>query len=270
MGRRIGTAGAMFALLLAAASARAGVVLIAETAAPAGNAPAAVQKAFVDADRIRVESPALGGRILLFRKDRQVVVFLHPDKRTYAEATRAAMRKLQRQTEEADARYRQLLKDLPANREPLLDDLMRNPRSPQYMRPTVLYKKVAGENRIASWPCDQYQGTAAGRKVQDVWTATWTDLGLTDDEARVLVAYGEFYRELAGTPAPVFPVGVAGRPTERAYAGFPVRVIGTAKDGTPRVTELKEVRREDLDPALFEVPADYEPIDAYKDLTLGQ
>ena len=50
----------------------------------------------------------------------------------------------------------------------------------------------------------------------------------------------------------------------------PVRVVVTAKDGTPRVTELKEVRRQDLDPALFEVPAGYAPIDAYKDLTLGQ
>ena len=270
MRRRLGTVGALVALGLAAAFARAGVVLTSRTAAPTTDAPPVVHRLFLDGDTLRVESPALGGRVLLFRKDRQVVVFLHPDKRTYAEATRAAMRKLKQQMDEAEARYRGLLKDLPASHGPLLDDLMRDPRAPQYATPPVLYKKVAGGARVGPWVCDQYEGAAAGRKAQDVWTVAWTDLGLTDEEIRVLAAYGEFYRELAGTRAPVFPVGVLGVPTDRSYAGFPVRVIAYGANGTPRITELTTIERRDLAPALFETPAGYAPVDAYQDLTQGR
>ena len=141
--------------------------------------------------------------------------------------------------DEAEARYRGMLKDLPASHGPLLDDLMRDPRAPQYATPPVLYKKVAGGARVGPWVCDQYEGAAAGRKAQDVWTVAWTDLGLTDEEIRVLAAYGEFYRELAGTRAPVFP-------------------------------ELTGIERRDLAPALFETPAGYAPVDAYQDLTQGR
>jgi hypothetical protein len=264
------TAGILAALLIAAAPGRAGVIVTAETTATSGGAATAapvVHVAYVDADRLRIESPTLGGRVLLFRKDRQVVVFLHPDKRTYAEATRADMRKLRDQMDAAEARYRRLLKQLPSHRGPLLDDLLRNPNAPPYQTPPVVYKPVPGAATIGGWTCARVEEWVGGRLVGEIFTTPWTALGVADEEVRAMVAYGDFYRDLAGANAPVFPFGVYQGPTEHAYAGVPIRRVDRPTAGAQRITEIRSVARQILEAGLFEIPAGYVPVDAYPDLT---
>ena len=117
------------------------------------------------------------------------------------------------------------------------------------------YKKIAGGEKVGEWTCDRLNGVFNKEISKEVWVAPWPELGLDAKDVAVLTAVAEAFKGFAGETVPFNNRKVEGSDTP--VDGFPVRTV-FYEDGNKIVKqEIKEIRREDLDPKLFVLPDGY-------------
>lgn len=111
------------------------------------------------------------------------------------------------------------------------------------------YEKVDGGVDINGWASDHYKGIFKKDVYEEVWVADWKTIGVEQTDVAVLNGMGELFKGFAGDMIPL----VDKKTKDGSLSGFPVKAV-FFEDGEKYMRrEVKEVRKEDLDPGLFEL-----------------
>jgi hypothetical protein len=114
------------------------------------------------------------------------------------------------------------------------------------------YEKVEGGVDVNGWACDHYKGIFKKDVYEELWVADWKTLGVEQKDVTVLNGMGDIFMGFAGDMMPLVDQKV--KDGDGKLSGFPVKA-DLFEDGEKFMRkELKELRKEDLDPALFELP----------------
>jgi len=112
------------------------------------------------------------------------------------------------------------------------------------------YEKVEGGVDINGWASDHYKGIFKKDVYEEVWVADWKTIGVDQTDVAVLNGMGELFKGFAGDMIPL----VDKKTKDGDLSGFPVKAV-FFEDGEKYLRrEVKEVRKEDLDAGLFELP----------------
>ncbi len=199
--------------------------------------------------------------VMIFRGDRQVLWMIDNQAKVYREMTKADVDRIGGQVNEMMAKMQEQLKNMPPQQRQMVEKMMKSRMGGMAgtAQPAKTeYTKVASGQEINQWTCDKYEGIREGQKQREVWTAAPGQLGLDMGDFKVMQQMGEFFKGFSrfGSEAP-FRVGSEAAQQEGDYSGVPVRQI-FYQGGRPTLkTEIKEVRRENFDSSLFELPEGY-------------
>ncbi|MEJ2719946.1 MAG: DUF4412 domain-containing protein [bacterium] len=113
------------------------------------------------------------------------------------------------------------------------------------------YEKVESGVDVNGWDCDYYKGIFDKALYEEVWVANWKTLGLEPSDFSVLDGMAGFFKGFSGDLMPLADKKVEGGGT---INGLPIKLV-LFEDGTKFMKkEVNEIRKEDLDPSLFELP----------------
>ena len=261
---------AVFAVLSVPSLLNAGVVMVnSHESFQSGEQPTTT-KVFVDSDRVRIETEGEFGRsVMIFRGDKQTMWIVAPDRRSYQELTKEQVDRFGEQMGGRMAEMRQQmqeqLKNMPPERRKMVEQMMKSRMGGMLMAaaPTskTEYSLVASGQQVNQWTCDKYEGVRDGEKQREIWTVPPEEVGFEASDFQVMKQMSEFIKGLSQfgggqaeqqTP---FRVGAGGEGQD--FSGVPVRQIDYRAGRPSSRSELKEVRREDFDAELFEVPAGF-------------
>ena len=249
-------------LLLWIEALGAGVLMVNTQESFEGSQQPTTTKLRVESDRVRIEMEGTGSNdVIIFRGDRQVLWMIDNQAKTYREMTKADVDRLGSQISGMMAKMQEQLKNMPPQQRQMVEKMMKSRMGGMAggAQPArTEYTKVAGGQEINQWTCDKYEGTREGQKQREVWTTAPDQLGLEMSDFKVMQQMGEFFKGFSrfGQEAP-FRVGSEAAEQEGDYSGVPVRQIFYQGGRPSSKTEIKEVRREDFDASLFELPAGY-------------
>ncbi len=252
--------------IVGSATTAGAAVRIIETQTPlSGDREARMTRVSIDMQRIRVETADEGGgQVMIFRADREVLWTLDPAKKTYREMTKADLERMASRVSDMRAQMQERLKDLPPDRRALVESMMKRQGMAGGAPPTdapskTVYTQVASNETVGDWTCDRYEGTRDGEQRWDVWTAGWSDVGLSVDDFAAFQGLSEFFSALSQQFGDeMLQVGPG---LEQAYDGLPVRRI-SYRDGAPYTQyEISEISDQTFDDTMFVVPPDYQKLE---------
>jgi hypothetical protein len=117
------------------------------------------------------------------------------------------------------------------------------------------YEKVAGGEKVNVWTCDHFKGMFNKELYKEVWVAAWSDLGVEPNDLAVLTAIAEGFKGFGSVMIPL--TGQQAKGSEGPVNGFPVKAVFYEDGNKVGRKEVKEIRKEDLDPKLFALPEGY-------------
>jgi hypothetical protein len=235
---------------------RAGTVLVVDSetyTAPKSQGTATV---YMEKRRMRIDSTEGGKEMTVIYtlnpKDEPHYVLIDRRASTYVEVTFADMKRIRAQVEKSREELDRQIKSLTPERKRQMQKLYRRPLDELAKEPThAEYHKVATGARVGEWVCDQYQGNQEGEKVEEVWAASWKALGIARGDLAIFGDMADMF-EGSGQKLPAFfsfaREGVTG------VEGFPVMVVAYQEGNPVEKSRVREVRRERIDPQLFELP----------------
>ena len=108
------------------------------------------------------------------------------------------------------------------------------------------YEKVAGGEKVNAWTCDHFKAMFNKEVYKEVWVANWSDLGVEPADLAVLGAVSAGFQGFGQDLVPF--TGQTAKGSEGPVNGFPVKAV-FYHGGTKAVREeVKEIRKEDVDP----------------------
>jgi hypothetical protein len=113
----------------------------------------------------------------------------------------------------------------------------------------LTYKKT-GSGKVGAWSCENYESFQEGKKKAEMCVVDPQVLGFSEADFKALKDLAKPFEKLAKDMGSMLPQdGAAGAPK-----GAPVKSI-IFENGKAKVeTQIKEVKKESVSPALFEVP----------------
>jgi hypothetical protein len=243
----------------------AGVLMVNTQEFLEGSKKPTTSKLRVESDRVRIETGETSGSdVIIFRGDQQVLWIIDNKAKAYREMTKAGVERLGGQVNNLMAKMQEQIKNMPPQQRQMVEKMMKSRMGGMTggAQPArTEYTKVAGGQKLNQWTCDKYEGVREGEKRREVWTTAPDQLGLEMSDFKVMQQMREFFESFSkfGSEAP-FRVGSLGAEQEGDYSGMPVRQI-FYKSGRPSMkTEINEVRREEFDASLFELPEGYKKL----------
>jgi hypothetical protein len=214
----------------------------------------------VERDRMRAEltSPSGEVQIVVFDGPQQVLRIISVPRRTYSEMTKADADRMGAQVAAVMAAVKDKVASMPADQRAKVEALMSELGGtgpvggfggrPEYRR--------AGNDKVAKWTCDKYEGFRSGRKVSEVCTVDPKALGLTEADFDVTKLMTSFFGKML--PQGVDQLIGIGRVETHGFAGIPIR--RTAYDGEKvlSISEVTDVKRETFAASTYDVPAGFE------------
>jgi hypothetical protein len=253
--------GALFvlAVFVSSLAAGTGVVIVTTHTTTAQPEDKTTNKTYVDSDRMRMETQAMGGmQIVIFRQDKGLFWIIDQKGKTYMEITKQDFQQMKAKMNEAKAMMDERMKSLPPEQRQMMEKMMQGRGMPA-MQPAgtikTTYKKVASGEKVNQWVCAKYEGYREDNKVKEVWTTDWKSLGLTPESFKVMKDLGEFFEDFAKDMASSFDkIGSEEWEKEQGYSGIPVKTLSYADGKLRAATEVTEVKQESLSAALFDLP----------------
>jgi hypothetical protein len=204
----------------------------------------------LDKTHIRAESRASDQALaFVFDDTTRTARVVNLDRKTYLEMDGAVLQEMQRQM----AQFQEQLKNLPPDQRAAIEQATRGrggaPGAAQ--APKLTYRQ-SGSDKVGKWSCSKYEGFQGQQKVIELCTVDPKELGVTLADFEVAKHLVEFLRGFL--PQAADQILFAGTTAEQGFSGVPVRRTTFANGQADIVSELKEVRREAIPPATFDVP----------------
>lgn len=238
---------------MVASSAYAGVILKSESKIYGSQRINAQTTLYLERDRMRMETTDDTGEkeVVIFRKDKQLFWVIDPKKGTYTEITKAQLRQMKRQMDEYKREMEAAMKNMPPEQRAMVEQMMKEQMPTVPDEPQIDYRKV-GSGKVGRWSCTRYQGFSKGRKVEEVWVAPFSKLGIRASDFEILEEMGGFFDEFSQGSSN----SLVGDTKKWMYTfnGFPVKTVSYEKGRVVYEDRVVDLRRSSLSQTLFELP----------------
>lgn len=237
-------------------SADTGAVIVVETTSFISSTANGTARIYLAGRQVRIDSnEGSGNTTVIYRaeKDKEpVFIVIDRSAGTYIELTKRDMLERKSFFERTKKDLEDKLKDLAPEQRKQMEQLHQHEQTHlgPARTPTV-YRMVAEGIPVGKWKCTQYEGTRDDEKREEVWAAPMSELGLTKSDVEILNELGDLFAD-TGQDAPAF--FHFGRQESGEQKQFPVLVLSYNEGKRVEKSEVKDVRREKIDPQLFVVP----------------
>ena len=223
------------------ANAQTGIVIAQKLTTGGAESTSQVQ---ITKTRLRTEvSDAAGARqVVVFDGDRQVMMFINTERKSYSEITKADVDRLGTQMQDMMAK-------VPPEMRAKVEAMMKG-RGMDAATVKTIYKR-AGSDKTAKWPCDKYEGYRNNEKTSEICTVEPGALGLSAADFAVTQQFAAFFEKLL--PQAAGQMLSLGQPQEQGFSGVPVKSTQTFGTRTT-TTEITAVNRQAIPDAVFAVP----------------
>lgn len=256
--RRLLAATMLATALLHPRSGAAATILVVETESFTPGGKGGTAMVYVDEKSVRIDSNEGGGNfsiIYLARDEKPVYWIIDRRERTYFEIDRETMVKTRRDLEQSIETMRRQMKGVPpAQREQMERTMKQNMERLGFTDTPVEYAAVSRGVEVGEWRCNHYQGERDGTKVEEVWAAKASDMGIRPAEIAALGEMAEMFEGTGQDMPAFFSFAREGRGDVSTYEGFPVIVVTYADGKRHEKSQVTEVRREKLEKDFFDLP----------------
>ncbi len=259
-------AAGLLALAFAAVWAQAGTVIVFERWAYDPYSDSGSFTAYVGENKARVEIKGKDNTAQVIfdveKQDAPIMWVVTPADQSYIKMDSKTLKKLQDKMQE----MYEMLKGYTATLSPdekaeIEKQYKKQLRQADYVMTyeertkKTMYQKVAGGEKVNAWTCDHYKGMFNKELDTEVWVAGWKDVGLEPKDLAALVAIGQIFKGFGADLVPFMGQKVEG--ANATIDGVPVKTIHYEAGNKTVRDEVKEIRKEELDPKLFVVPEGY-------------
>ncbi|MBP2681446.1 MAG: hypothetical protein H6Q78_1309 [Candidatus Krumholzibacteriota bacterium] len=259
-------AGTLAVLFLSLTAAYAGTVIVLDQVSYDQYSESGMEKMYLDANKVRVE---ITGKAKLTQiiydienRDAPVMWIIDPAEQTYTKLDAKTLKKMKGKVQEmSEMLSSYLLKASDEERAELKTKYKKQIRQANALlnfeerAKKSTYEKVAGGETVNAWPCDHFKAMFNKELYKEIWVARWSDLGVEPADLAVLSALAEGFEGFGPDLMPL--AGQAAKGSEGPVNGFPVKAV-YYEDGAKTVREeVREIRKEDVDPKLFALPEGY-------------
>ncbi len=259
-------AGALVVLFLAVTAAYAGTVIVLDQVSYDQYSESGTQTMYLDANKVRVEFTGKINSVHIIynieNKDAPVMWVINPVEQTYTMLDAKAMKKIKDKTQQmSEALSAYLVKASDEERVEIKKKYEEQIRQANDMltfeakMKKTAYEKVAGGEKVNAWTCDHFKAMFEKELYKEVWVANWSDLGVEPGDLAVLSAIAAGFQGFGLDLAPLS--GVTAKGSEGPVNGFPVKAVFYAEGAKSVREEVKEIRKEEVDPKLFALPEGY-------------
>lgn len=237
---------------LSASPARAGVTLTGEHKTLDGSIPAFTYTLSIDKDKVRMESSNNPGNSFIYRADKGMFWMVDENKKTYSEMTRQDLEGLANTMDAAMKQMQEQLAKLPPEQRKMMEDMMKENMPGAGSQAKTTYKKT-GTGKVGSWACEKYESYQEGAKKSEMCVVDPQLLGFSEADFKALKDLAKPFEKLAKDMGSMLPQdGVDGAPK-----GAPVKSTVFENGKAKSEALIKEVKKEIVSPARFEVPKGY-------------
>ena len=215
-----------------------------------------VNNTYLDKKGMRVETKGENmDQIFIYRPDKGTFWIIDEKEKTYMEITEKDLQEIKQQAEKAQDIMSEQMKNIPPEQRKMMEEMMKEQmQHAPSERSKVIYTKVASGVKVNKWKCDRYEGKVGSEKIEEVWTTSYKQLGISPGDFKVMEDMSNFFGGFAGEQGSYFQVGSKEAEKESVYSGIPIKMI-TYKDGKKQDrNELKEVKNQDFPASLFNLP----------------
>jgi hypothetical protein len=233
-----------------AVSARAGVTLTQSYEEIGGQKPATTNVIHLDKDRVRIESGLSPDNYFIYRGDKKTFYTVNLKDKSYIEMTEKDLEEMMAKMNDAMKKMNEAMAKMPPEQKKAMEGMMAKmmPGGPQ--APKTVYKKTGAGGKVGAWPTDKYEGTQNGEKHSELWTTAPKNLDIEEADFRAIKDMGKFFEKFAKNMD-----WLAHADAADGFQGMPVKTV-SYKDGKPHfMSQIKEAKRENQAPGLFEIPA---------------
>jgi hypothetical protein len=227
------------------AGAQSGILIVQKISSGGADSTSQVQ---IDRTRMRTEmaDPSGSKQVLVFDGDRQVLLMINQERKSYSEITKAEVERLGGQMQDMMAK-------MPPEMRAKMEAMMKG-RGMSAGAPVQTVYKRAGADRTAKWPCDKYDGYQNTEKVSEICTVAPGVLGLTADDFAITQQLVAFFKTLM--PQAAGQMFGLGKTEEQGFSGIPIKSTFTM-GGRTTTTEVTDVSRQTFPDAVFAAPAGF-------------
>jgi hypothetical protein len=195
-------------------------------------------------------------QVIVFDGPKQVLTMIYPDKKAYAELTKADADQMGGRMSISPAMQEQMAKMPPAQRE-LMEQMMRGRAGGPPPQPAKMEYRRAGSDKVGKWACDKYEGFQNNIKKMELCTVAPQALGVAASDFDITRQMTAFFSKMApGGTGPTFEVGTM---ETVGFSGVPVRSIAFGSKGEVVYTsELTDVSRQNFAASSYAVPAGFQ------------
>jgi hypothetical protein len=247
------------------AGAQAGTVIVIDTWAYDQYSESGTATVYLGEDKLRVEFAGKDRNIQAIfdmeKSDAPVMWIIEPATETYTKMDLSTLKKTEGKMRAQFEQFENYLATMSAEeRAEFTKQYKKQLRQAEDMlkfeerKKKTSYEKV-GEEKINEWTCVHLKGMLNKEMRKEAWVAPWSGIGLAPEDTQVLAGFSNAFGGFAGEMVPFRAEKVEG--SDGAIEGFPVRLV-FYEDGSKIIKqEVKEIRKEDLEARLFEVPEGY-------------
>jgi Domain of unknown function (DUF4412) len=230
----------------AAAGAQNGVLVVQKASTGSGQMTNQVQ---IAKSRMRAEMIDGSGsqRAVIFDGDRQVMLLINPERKSYSEITKADVDRFASQMQDMMAK-------VPPEMRAKVEAMMKG-RGMSAAAPVPTEYRKAGTDKTAKWTCDKYDGYQNGQKTSEICTVDPSVLGLSAADFAVTQQFIEFFEKLM--PQAGGQLFGLGQMQSQGFSGFPVKSSSTF-GGRTTTSEVTDVSRKTFEESVFAAPAGFQ------------
>jgi hypothetical protein len=214
----------------------------------------------IEKERMRSEIEGVNGesQVIVFDGPKQVLTMIYPDRKAYAELTKAEVDQMgvSGQVSMSPAMQEQLAKMPPAQRA-LMEQMMRGRATVAAQPPAKMEYRKAGSDKVGKWACDKYEGYQNNVKKIEICTVAPRTLGVVATDLDIARQMAAFFAKMAPQGAgPAFEVGTV---ETVGFSGLPVRSIGYGSKGeVVYASEISDLSHQNFAASSYTVPAGFQ------------
>lgn len=246
--------------------ALAGTVIVVDTWAYDQYTESGVARMYAGENKLRVEFKGKESNVQVIfdveNKNEPVMWIIDPATQTYTKMDAKAIKKTRDTMQQSYEMFDSYMKTASAEeREEITQKYKAQLRQAEHMikfeerMKKTTFQRVASGEKVMDHTCDHLKGMLGKEMRKEVWIAPWSDLGLEYKDVAVMTAVSDAFKGFAGETIPFVAQKVEGSDTP--VDGFPIQTF-FYENGTKIIRQqVKEIRKEELDPKLFVVPDGY-------------
>ncbi len=268
---------AFASLILFSVSVQAGVYVVQKIEGP-NPSQNGVNTIYIDADQMRMETKTPAEHtVMIFRNDKQLFWIIDVRKKTYFEMTKESMQNVAKKAhtmmekmmedmtdeqKEAMKAMQQRIKESMSNmpdeeKEKMHQQMPAGMMDMHGAMGKIVYKKVGGE-KVGKYDCTKYEGYKGKYRVEEVWAAEPSSLGVSESDLQVFEKMTAFLKTLTGPMSKMLEESgmsfAAPTSDEKGYPGLPIKEVTYDMGKVNETTVVQEITKKSFSPDLFELP----------------